>query len=68
MVESYYPGTVPDFCFEDTSNGVPTVKIRVEKCCPSKTLASITYDDNGIQPIMIPANSYSTGDFFYIYV
>lgn len=44
MVESYYPGTVPNQCFDDSSNGLPKVTIRVDKA-PSSTIASISYED-----------------------
>ena len=38
MVESYYPGTVPNQCFDENSNGTPTVTIRVDKA-PTLTIA-----------------------------
>ena len=63
MVESYFPGTVPAQCFDKI--GAPTVKIRVDKA-PSTTIAELFYDDYGIMPILIPANSYAVGDTFLV--
>lgn len=67
MVESYYPNTVPDLCFDEESSGSPTVTIRVDKA-PQTIIVALTYDDIGIQPILIPANTYSAGETFNVYV
>jgi hypothetical protein len=37
----------------------PTVAISVKANNPARTIFSDTYDDNGIKPIFIPANSYN---------
>ena len=46
---------------------MPTVKIRVDKA-PLINIATLSYDDYGITPILIPAGTYAVGDSFNVYV